>query len=180
MKKKDFYFKQAKLDNYKSRAAYKLKEILSKFSLLKKYNNIIELGSSPGGWTKVLSENFDNITAIDLKKMSFVSPKVKFYQMNFLDFTSDMKYDIIFSDIAPNTTGDVQRDHYSIVNLIYSILKFSESNLLYHLVVKTFAGSEDKLLFSDLKKSFQIVKTFKPKSSTKESKEYYIIALYKI
>ena len=70
-KHKDLYFKQSKIEGYRSRSAYKLIEINKKFNLLKKNTNIIDLGSFPGGWSQVVSKKVTEgkILAIDIKSM---------------------------------------------------------------------------------------------------------------
>lgn len=178
-KKQDFYFKQAKLNNYRSRAAYKIIEILSKFSVLKKGTNFIELGSAPGGWTQILRKELDGkLIALDLQNMKHI-PNVQFYKTDFLDFTTEDQFYSIFSDMAPNTTGDVEGDHYRIVDLNLTVLNFAKRHLKNNgnCVIKTFAGPEDTLLLSNFRKCFKQIKSFKPKSSMKDSKEYYLIAM---
>jgi len=180
MYKKDFYFNQAKLNKYRSRSAYKIKEILQKFSLLQKSHNAIELGAAPGGWTQVLRETLKgNITAIDIKKMHPIA-NVTFDQINFHDFQSNEEYDIIFSDMSPSTTGDVDGDHYKMVQLALSVLKFTKNHLIQngHCLLKTFSGTDDRDLLLEFKTKFKKVKTFKPKASKQDSREYYLIALY--
>ncbi len=182
MRKKDFYFKQAKLHNYRSRAAYKIEEILERFSELKRGDNFIELGSFPGGWTQVLRASLKGeITALDLQDMTPIDG-VKFYCTDFLQFQTDSQYDCIFSDMAPNTTSDKEGDHFRIVDLLYSVLEFCKIHLKRggNCVMKSFAGPDDNELLAHCKTMFKSVRTFKPKSSLKESKEFYIVCLYYI
>ena len=91
---RDQYFKQAKIEGYRSRAAFKLIEINSKFKILKKNTNLLDLGSYPGGWSQVASKKILNgkIVSVDMKEMKPIS-NVKFIKKDFLQEESQ---DFIF------------------------------------------------------------------------------------
>ena len=69
--KRDIYVKQSKIEGYRSRAVYKLKEINEKFKFLKSGIQLVDLGAAPGSWSQFVSKNFNNtkIVSIDLKEM---------------------------------------------------------------------------------------------------------------
>ena len=69
--KRDIYVKQSKLEGYRSRAVYKLKEINEKFKILKNGISVLDLGAAPGSWSQFISKNFKNskIVSIDLNEM---------------------------------------------------------------------------------------------------------------
>ena len=69
--RRDIYVKQSKLEGYRSRAVYKLKEIDSKFKIFKNGISVIDLGSAPGSWSQFVSKKIKNgkILSIDLKEM---------------------------------------------------------------------------------------------------------------
>ena len=86
--KRDIYIKQSKVEGYRSRAVYKLKEINEKFKILKNGIHIVDLGASPGSWSQFVSRNFKNskIVSIDIKEMEDIENihQIKaILQMNF-------------------------------------------------------------------------------------------------
>ena len=89
------------------------------------------------------------------------------------------KFDIILSDISPNTIGHSNTDHLKIIQIAEEILQFSLSNINKNgnLIIKIFQGSQEKNLVSQLKKNFKSVNYFKPQSSRKTSSEIYLISL---
>ncbi len=114
--KRDFYVKKAKKQGYLSRAAYKLIEIENKFNLITKSEKILEFGAAPGGWSQVALEINPKIkiTAIDILDLKINHPQINFYKDDFLNLEYNKKenfYDLILSDIAPNTTGHQSTDH---------------------------------------------------------------------
>ena len=85
-KSKTQFFKKAKILGYRSRSAFKLMELNKKFNFLKKNSNLLDLGSSPGGWSQVASNEISrgkNIS-IDIKDME-ENKNVKFYKGDFLN-----------------------------------------------------------------------------------------------
>ena len=86
--KRDIYIKQSKVEGYRSRAVYKLKEINEKFKILKNGIHIVDLGAAPGSWSQFVSRNFKNskIVSIDIKEMEDIENihQIKaILQMNF-------------------------------------------------------------------------------------------------
>ena len=123
-----------------------------------------------------------NITAIDQDELKFNHKNIEFYKDNFLNFSFeklDKKYDLILSDIAPNTTGHKSTDHLRICSYINDIIEILPiiSNKKSCFVTKIWKGSEEKLIISKLKKKYNKVYYFKPKSSRKDSSEIYIVGL---
>jgi len=183
---RDQYFKKAKVLGYRSRAAFKLIELNKKFNLIKKNSNLLDIGSSPGGWSQVASKLITNgkIVAIDITPMEKLN-KVIFLNNNFSDEkTQDKilktfkdKIDVIVSDMAENTTGNKTVDSIRTNSLCSEVINFSLKMLTSKgsLVCKLFMG-EDFLEVKNLaKKNFKNIDFFKPESSRSESKETYII-----
>ena len=181
--KSDFYIKQAKIFGYISRSAFKLKEIDEKYKLIKSSKRILEFGSSPGGWSQVVFENNSRIKmlAFDLLEMKFSHKNLRFIKDDFLKYnykSLPYKFDLILSDIAPNTTGHKSTDHLRISSLIEDIIFLLREIALpsSNFVFKLWKGSEESKLISILKKNYDKVSYFKPKSSRNESSEIYIVA----
>ncbi|MDB9795813.1 RlmE family RNA methyltransferase [Pelagibacteraceae bacterium] len=183
---RDQFFKKAKVLGYKSRAAFKLIELNKKFNFIKKNSNLLDVGSTPGGWSQVVSKIITNgkILAIDIIPMEKLN-NVTFLNNNFsdekiqvkiLNFFND-KIDIIVSDMAENTTGNKTIDSIRTNSLCVDVINFSLKGLTKKgsLICKLFMG-EDFLEVKNLaKKNFKKVDFFKPESSRSESKETYII-----
>ena len=181
--KRDPYVNKAKNAGYFSRAAYKLIEIDKKFNLINKSNNVLELGSSPGGWTQVvLNSNKKTIVyAFDIINMKFRHPNLIFFKEDFINFDYSKlsyKFDLIISDIAPNTTGHKSTDHFRIASMIQDIIYILDKIALpsSSFIFKIWKGSEEANIMKSLKKKYEKVSFFKPKSTRSESSEIFIVA----
>ena len=183
----DLYVKKATELGYVSRSAFKLIEIDKKYNILRKSDSILELGSAPGGWTQVILEIKKNkkykLICIDkndinipIKNFTFIKEDFNNYE-KILNKIDQKKFDLILSDISPNTTGHSNTDHLQIIQFAEDILKFSENLLTKNgsLIIKIFQGSHEKNFIQNLKGKFKSVKYFKPDSSRKSSVEIYII-----
>ena len=181
--KKDPFVIKAQQKGLLSRAAFKLIEIENKFKLINNSKNILELGASPGSWSQVII-NLNSkaiITAIDIIEMKFNHSNIKFYKNNFLniDFKAfNKKYDLILSDISPNTTGHKSTDHLRICSYIFDIIDILDliANRNSSFVTKIWKGKEENLIIKKLKNKYNQVSYFKPKSSRKDSSEIFIVA----
>ena len=181
--KRDFYVKKAKKQGYLSRAAYKLIEIENKFHILTNSKTILEFGAAPGGWSQVALEINPKIeiTAIDILNLKINHPQINFYKDDFLNFDYDKEenyYDLILSDIAPNTTGHQSTDHLRIATMLFDIIELLDKVLITDgsFITKIWKGSEEKEIINQLKKKFKFVSYFKPDSSRKDSAEIFIVA----
>ena len=181
--KRDFYVKKAKKQGYLSRAAYKLIEIENKFHILTNSKTILEFGAAPGGWSQVALEINPKIeiTAIDILDLKINHPQINFYKDDFLSFDYSKKenyYDLILSDIAPNTTGHQSTDHLRIATMLFDIIELLDKVLMTDgsFITKIWKGSEEKEIINQLKKKFKFVSYFKPDSSRKDSAEIFIVS----
>jgi len=184
--KRDIYVKQSKIEGYRSRAVYKLKEINEKFKFLKKGMQIVDLGAAPGSWSQFVIKNFKNskIVSIDLKEMK----EIKGVQQIVGDFTEDYhkkkiihnfgsKIDAVISDMAVNTTGNKSLDSIVTGELSIEALNFSTDILKKKgcFVSKIFMGPSFNEIMTIAKKKFEQIYVFKPLASRKDSKESFII-----
>ena len=182
---RDPFFKKSKTLGYRSRASFKLIELNEKFKFIKKNTSLLDLGSSPGGWSQVASKIITSgkILSIDIKSMRPIK-NVKFINANIFDqITKNQilvffpkKLDVIVSDMAADTTGNKSLDSIRTNQLCYEIMNFSSQILKTDgiLVSKLFMG-DDFLEVKNLAKTlFKYVDFFKPLSSRNESKETYI------
>ena len=181
--KNDQFVKKAKQLGYINRAAFKLEEIEHKFKIIEKSKEVLELGSSPGGWSQVIvnSNSFVNITCFDLLEMKLKNKNITFFKEDFLNYDFNNfknKFDLVLSDIAPNTTGHQSTDHLKISQLIYEIIDRLQFILKNNgsFIFKIWKGEEEREIINKLKSLFNKVDYFKPKSSRQESSEIFIVS----
>ena len=187
--KKDIYVRQSKIEGFRSRAIYKLKEIDEKFKIFKQVNSVVDLGAAPGSWsqyaaTRVKSEK---ILSIDLLKFE----KIKNSHQIIGDFTDEKyknkirdyfgkKIDLIISDMAVNTIGNKDVDSIVTGELCLEGMNFATEVLKGQgkFVSKIFMGSSFNEIVYKAKKKFRDVRVFKPLASRKNSKETFIICSF--
>ena len=192
MKKyRDFYFQKAKSENYPARSVYKLKELDTKFHLLKKGMRALDLGASPGSWSLACAEKAGPdglVLACDLKSLASGLPsQIIFMQEDVFapspEFRAALKkhgpFDLVLSDMAPATTGSKFTDQARSFNLASEAFRAACAHLRPggNFVVKIFMGPDAQELFSQIGAAFDKAKTFKPKSSRAESRETFFIGL---
>ncbi|MFT6331885.1 MAG: 23S rRNA (uridine2552-2'-O)-methyltransferase [Lentimonas sp.] len=191
----DPFVKEAQYQGYRSRSAFKIIEIDEKFKIFKKGKIILDLGSTPGGWSQIASQKAGRgkVFALDILEMDRIEG-VEFLQQDFLSTDAHeniinlinqnnpsenpRKCDVILSDMAGNACGDAKTDHLRIVALLEEALDFSIGILAEKgvFVGKIFQGGASGDLLQKFRANFTIVKHFKPESSRKESSENYIVA----
>ena len=184
--KRDIYIKQSKIEGYRSRAVYKLKEINEKFKILKNGISIVDLGAAPGSWSQFVSRNFKNskIVSIDIKEIEKIENNYqikgdftdKQQQKKIIDYFGS-KIDTVISDMAVNTTGNKNLDAIVTGELSIEAINFSTNTLKKqgNFVSKIFMGSSFNEIVEIAKKNFKEVNVFKPSASRKDSKESFII-----
>ena len=185
--RKDFYFKKAKEEGYNARSVYKLFELNKKYSLIKKGDRVLDLGCSPGSWLqgahKITGPN-GLVVGVDVLPVKKI-PGVNFIQADITDRgTADMiknfssEFDVILSDMAPKTSGIRELDHNKSMQLSEKAVETCKEFLIEkgNFLCKVFQGEYFKDFLDRVKKEFEFVKSSKPESSRKESKEIYVIA----
>lgn len=188
----DPYVMQAKRDGFRSRAAYKLREIDDKQRFLKSGQVVVDLGAAPGGWSQIAAkrvgsgEGKGKVVAIDLLEMPEL-PGVTFAQMDFLDDRAPEKLramigggaDVVMSDMAANTTGHRKTDQLRIIGLVESAAAFACEilNPGGTFLAKVFQSGAEADLLAQLKRDFTTVKHVKPAASRQDSSERYVLAL---
>ena len=184
--RRDKYVRQSKLEGYRSRAVYKLKELDEKFKIVKNNLTILDIGSAPGSWTQYLSAKSkgSKIMSIDLKEVDKIKD-VYHVVGDFLDNENQKiitdyfpkKIDLVVSDMAVNTTGNKNLDSIQTGELSLTAMRFAVSILRPKgiFLSKIFMGSTFNEIVENAKKNFKESKIFKPPSSRKDSKESFII-----
>ena len=184
----DPYVHAAKSKGYRSRAAFKLIELDSKFHFLKKGARVLDLGAAPGGWTQVAAQRIGeagHIVAIDILEMEPM-PGVEIFHADLTDpeIPAQLKQalrgaaDVVLSDMAASTTGHRATDHLRTIALLEAAIDLAEDVLKPGgiFIGKAFQGGATGDLLARIKKSFRDVKHVKPPASRTESVELYLIA----
>tara|TARA_B100000941_G_scaffold180653_1_gene129625 strand:- start:159 stop:725 length:567 start_codon:yes stop_codon:yes gene_type:complete len=176
---------KAKKLGLRSRAVFKLEEILKKTRALNSKGLVLDIGSAPGGWSQLVKilQPKSTVYALDLLPMEPIND-VYFFQEDVanIDKINDIsllktKFDLVISDLAPNLTGICAVDEENIfeLNLITvetAVNYLNRSNGI--LILKTFQNSLFKKIRSNMEKNFNIVQTFKPAASKSKSGEIYL------
>ncbi|MDO8448014.1 MAG: RlmE family RNA methyltransferase [Rhodoferax sp.] len=199
----DTYVKLAKLEGYRARAAYKLKEIDETLGLIKPGQLVVDLGSTPGAWSQYVRRKMSpktatsggaavgalngTIIALDILPMEPVEGVV-FLQGDFREpevlqrLADEMKgrqADVVVSDMAPNLSGIASADAARIENLVELAIEFAQIHMKPQgaLVAKVFHGGCYDQLVKRFKETFLVVKRIKPKASRDKSSETFLVGL---
>lgn len=199
----DPYVRLAQKEGYRSRAAYKLKEIDETLKLLHPGQCVVDLGASPGAWSQYVRRRFapkqagaggaavgelqGRILALDLLPFEPVEG-VQFIQGDFREEAvarelatalGGQSVDVVLSDMAPNLSGIESSDAARIAHLVELALEFADHHLKPEgaLVCKVFHGSGYSQLVERFKRHFRVVKPIKPKASRDRSAETFIVGI---
>ena len=188
---RDHYFLKAKRENYPARSVYKLKELDSKFHLLRPGQRVLDLGAAPGSWSLGAAEKVGSrglVLACDIQNTETVfPPQVTFMQEDVFNRSAEFEakltemgpFDLVISDMAPRTTGTRFTDQARSLDLTVEALAVACLHLKKggSFVVKILMGPDVQELLAPMRKAFDTVKSFKPKSSRPESKETFFVGL---
>ena len=185
----DEYVKKAKKEGYRSRAVYKLLEIIDKNQIINKGNKVLDLGAAPGGWSQVASKivgQNGQVIASDILPIEEI-PGVDFLQGDFtesliyeklLRMTKGQKINTVLSDMAPNMSGQLSVDQPKSMYLAELSLDMAIKTLMPngHFLVKVFQGEGFDAYVQIARQTFKKVAIKKPKASRPRSKEVYLLA----
>lgn len=185
----DLYVKEAKKNNIRSRAWFKLEQLDRKNNLFQIGMNIIDLGAAPGSWSQYAINKIGKtgyIIACDILPIKPIIG-VHTFQGDFrnqemlnkmLSLLKDITFHLVMSDMAPNITGNFSIDMPRIIELSKLALKISNYVLSKHgtFLLKSFQGEGFNELYQEIKTYFKKVKICKPKTSRTRSREIFIIA----
>ena len=194
MKKvQDHYFKKAQQEGYPARSVYKLVEAQQKYRLLKQGDNILDLGCMPGSWSMYAAEvagSKGQVVGVDISKEKKTGHRggapvtVLCADIMTDEAVSAMQdvcsvFDVILSDMAPQTTGNKWADQQKSLTLSRRVLELS-GHLLRpggNFYCKVFEGEDFREFVSDVRRNFTMTKVFKPKSSRSESREVFVLGM---
>lgn len=187
--RKDHFRKLAREEGYRSRAAYKLKELNNAYRIIGPGFYVLDLGCAPGGWMQIavkLSGNKGKIMGIDTSYVEDI-PGAYIIQGDIENETIvdeilsyfERKVDAVICDISPQVIGKWSVDHAKQISLNYSCAKIMEKVLTHkgNAVFKVFDGEYSNEFRDYLKKKFAKIKLTKPQASRKTSSELYYVCL---
>ena len=185
----DEYVKKAQKEGYRSRAVYKLLEIIEKSQIINKGDRILDLGAAPGGWSQVARKivgKSGQVIASDILSIEKISG-VNFLQGDFTEqsvydelitLTEGSSIDAVLSDMAPNMSGQLSVDQPKSIYLAELAIDLAVKTLSKngHFIVKVFQGDGFDGYVKNARKVFKKVSIIKPKASRSRSKEVYLLA----
>ena len=187
---RDSYYKKAKQEGYRSRAAYKLLELQQRYRLLTPGDAVVDLGAAPGGWLQVAAKivgQTGKIIGVDLQTIeSFRERNIILLQgdMASAEIQAQIKarlngpVDCVLSDLAPKLSGIRDADmarclelNQAALNVAVQLLRPSGS-----LLIKSFISEDLQSFTAELKKYFSAVQRTKPDATRQGSSEFYFYA----
>jgi 23S rRNA (uridine2552-2'-O)-methyltransferase len=190
--KKDQFRRLARDQGYRSRSAFKLKQINESYRILNRGYCVVDLGCAPGGWIQIaLSEvgPTGKVIGIDIKKIEplteafIIQGSIEEEDIiNSILKISNSKVDVVLSDLSPNVSGNWELDHARQIDLTRTALQLSNKILKKggKVVLKVFQGDMLNELIGELKKEFKKVIRTKPNASRQVSSEIYLICIDKL
>ncbi|MBT4214415.1 23S rRNA (uridine(2552)-2'-O)-methyltransferase RlmE [Porticoccaceae bacterium] len=186
---KDPYVKQSQVDGYRSRASYKLLEIVEKDRLIRSGMTVVDLGSAPGGWSQVAARlvgHTGRVHALDLLPMDSIAG-VDFIQGDFteedvfdelLRLIENRPVDLVISDMAPNLSGNKAVDQPAVMYLAELAVELAEKVLTSNgvFIAKLFQGQGFDPFVLQVRTLFNGVSIIKPDASRSRSREVYLVA----
>lgn len=190
-RRKDYYYKKAKEEQYRSRAAYKLLQVIEKHGFIKTGDIVVDLGAAPGGWLQAARKTVGEsglVLGIDIKPVeplpyenveAIVGDITENQTAAKIKAVLPRKADAVISDVAPNVSGVWELDHAKQVELAVASLRIAAETLKQggNFLVKVFQGDMLDAFLRTVHQNFGTVKIIKPKASRTKSAEIYILGM---
>lgn len=185
-KVKDHYFKKAKQEQFLARSVYKLEEIDKKYKVLSKGDIVLDLGYYPGSWIQYTCKKVKKVIGIDIKEVNKkilnisnveLLKKDAFEVEDIKEFGVEEKFDVLLSDMAPDTTGIKSVDQDRSLALVEKVFEILPTFLKKdgNFVIKVFDGNDAQIFLKSNKDLFKSFHFFRPKSTRSVSKEFFVI-----
>ena len=190
-RKRDYYYRKAKEEKYRSRATYKLLQAVEKYRFLKRGDVVLDLGAAPGGWLQaarkiVGKEGF--VLGIDLKGIkpleaanvqTLVGDIVDAQIQDLIEKVLPTTANVVVSDVSPNISGVWEVDHARQLDLARESLRLALKLLLKNgnFLVKVFQGDMFREFVEEVEDHFARIEIIKPKASRTESAEVFILGM---
>jgi 23S rRNA (uridine2552-2'-O)-methyltransferase len=190
-RRRDYYYRRAKKEQYRSRAAYKLIQAVNRFGFIKQGYAVVDLGAAPGGWIQASREIVGErgfVLGLDQKTIEPTG------HSNVCTIVGDLrdsgiasrinailprKADVVISDVSPSVSGVWELDHARQIDLARRSLEIARGILAAdgNFFVKIFQGDLLDSFVSEVKEDFSITRLVKPKASRSASAEIYLLGL---
>lgn len=181
--RKDHYYYKAQKEGYYARSAYKLIELQKKYHIIGQNSAVLDLGCSPGSWLQVAKKfTRGKVVGIDLTPPQFRN--AEFILGDVCDpaiiAALDRQFDVVLSDLAPKTSGIVEKDSALSYDLSFTAFLLALKVLKHggNFLVKMFQSNDTQRLVTEMKKHFSFVKQYVPKATRQRSREIYLIGLH--
>jgi len=190
-RKRDFYYRKAKEERYRSRAAYKLLEAVKRYGFMEAGDVVVDLGAAPGGWMqaslKIVGEK-GFVLGVDLKAIEPLDASNARTIMGDVTDTQTLRQieellprpaDAVISDVSPNISGVWELDHARQIDLAERSLEIATRVLGAggNFFVKVFQGDMLSDFVGLVERYFVFVRLFKPRASRAESAELYVVGM---
>jgi len=192
-RKRDYYYRLAKEERYRSRAAYKLLEAVERHGFIKLGDVVVDLGAAPGGWMQaskkivgekgfVLGVDVKSIEPIDDANVRSVVGDIT--ESETVETVSELlprPADVVLSDVSPNVSGIWELDHARQIDLARRSLQLAVSVLRHggNFFVKVFQGEMLEDFVFEMRQCFASVRLVKPRASRRKSAEIFVLGLRK-
>ena len=188
--RKDYYFNLAKKEGYLARSAYKLKTADLKYQLIRKGDAVLDLGCCPGSWLQYCAERVGKkgvLVGVDRKEPESLPGEVMFVQgdVHAMELEpireASPEFDLVLSDMAPDTTGDRFVDGVRSYDLANRALDIADALLRPggRFFCKIFQSGEFDVFLRDVRRAYQTTRVYKPPSSRKASRETFVVGINK-
>jgi 23S rRNA (uridine2552-2'-O)-methyltransferase len=190
----DEFVKRAQAEGLRSRAAFKLDELLDRDRILKPGMVVVDLGAAPGGWSQLVRQRLGQkngewsgrVFALDILPMQGIGG-VEFLEGDFREesvfealmaMLDGAPVDLVLSDMAPNISGIEDADQSRAMHLAELAKDFAHKCLKPggSMLVKLFQGRGFDEYLRDLRADCARVTLRKPKASRARSREVYALA----
>jgi 23S rRNA (uridine2552-2'-O)-methyltransferase len=185
---RDPYVRRARDSGYRSRAAFKLIEIIERDRLVRAGMTVVDLGAAPGSWSQVMAGRVGpsgRVVSVDLTAVQPIEG-VSFIQGDFGDpgvvgaldrALGGARCDLVISDMSPNLSGIADADQARSLELCERALEFSRRNLKQQgsFLVKVFQGAGYPQFLDAMRSVFETVASRKPGASRDRSSEMYLL-----
>ncbi|MDH5782214.1 MAG: RlmE family RNA methyltransferase [Candidatus Bathyarchaeota archaeon] len=191
-RQRDYYYRKAKEEKYRSRAAYKLLEATKKYRFIKSDDIVVDLGAAPGGWMqatrKIVGEK-GFVLGVDVRfiePLGFPNVQTLIGDITNSEILENIRgilpgpADVVISDVSPNISGVWELDHARQIDLAQRSLLIATSIIKTrgNFFVKVFQGDMLKDFVGEVKQHFGFVKLIKPKASRAKSSEIFVLGMY--
>jgi 23S rRNA (uridine2552-2'-O)-methyltransferase len=188
--KPDFKTLEARAQGYPARSVFKLQEIDRRMRLLRAGQNVLDLGAAPGSWSLYASERVGlagHVYAIDIKPISqHFAENVRLLEGDALSLETETlaahaPYDVVLSDMAPNTSGSKLADQARSTELFLRALEvaLAHGKAGSHFVAKIFMSGDYKAAEMQVRAGYETVKTLRPEGTRQQSTEVFVVGMAK-